>query len=94
MIAPDAEKLMALGRDAKALLENEVYQRVVTHLREATMAEWRNTASGSTTLREALYFQVHGLDAVEAQLKTWLDQAEYTAAQIEQANAKAAQKRR
>lgn len=86
MIAPDAEKLLALGRDAKALLENEVYQRVVTHLREATMAEWRNTASGSTTLREALYFQVHGLDTVEAQLKGWIDVADYQAKLIEKAN--------
>ena len=94
MIAPDAEALLALGRDAKALLENEIYQRVVAHLREATMAEWRNTASGSTDLREALFFQVHGLDAVEAQLKGWIDVADYTAERIEQANAKAAQKRR
>lgn len=79
------EETISLGLEAKALLDNPTFQKVFAHLSEVTLKEWRNTASGSVSLREQLFAQIHGLDAIDGRLKGWIEDAEYTAARIEKA---------
>lgn len=80
-----SEAAMALGREAKALLDNETFQKVFAHLIQTTVEQWRNTASGSASLREHYFFEVHGLEAIQGQLNSWVEDGQYAAAQIEKA---------
>lgn len=82
------EERIALGRHAKELLESEAYADAVGHLRDETMKRWRDTATGSAALREQYYFEIHAMDAVEARLRSLVEDAEYEAKRLEKANSR------
>lgn len=84
------EDTIQRGRRAKELQENPIFQEVMAHLQGETIRQWKDTASGSTTLREQLYYEVHGLGAIEAQLKSWIDDAEFEAKRLEKQNSRQA----
>lgn len=79
------EEKIHLARRARELLENEAFREVFEHLSGETVKQWRATPSGAGVLREQLFAQIGGLDAIKAQLEQWVEQGEYEAARLEKA---------
>lgn len=77
------EDKIRLGRRAKELLANEAFQEVFDHLSAETVKQWRATPAQAAQVREHLFSQIAGMDAIKAQLETWVDWAEHAAQQIE-----------
>lgn len=74
------------GRNAKYLLESEAFQDVIADLRAGTVNTWRTSNSAHTDLREAAFFQMQALDAIEAKLQAWMASAKFDADRLEKAN--------
>lgn len=58
---------------AKRLLDDEFFQRILNELREDTKARLMQTKPRDTELREELYFEFHAIRRFEERLKTYND---------------------
>ena len=58
---------------AKRLLDDEFFQRVLNELREDTKARMMQTKPRDNELREELYFEFHAVRRFEERLKTFYD---------------------
>lgn len=76
------EKIRRAER-AKALLESETFKEVVAELKAFTTDQWRASPAVAIQVREALFFEVHGLEGIEARLAQWIDQGAAEAKRIE-----------
>ncbi len=74
------------GRQARAVLENATVMEAMDHISEQLQKQWRSTTAKMTETREALFHQIAGLDATRAQLKAWVEQADYEQSKLDKAN--------
>jgi len=76
------------GRRARAVLADETVTEAMDHIAEQLQRQWRSTTAKMTEHRESLFHQIAAMDATRAQLRTWVEQADYEQAQIDRANAR------
>lgn len=79
------EIIRAEAQAAETLLTDETYQSVMRHLRAVAMTEWSMSAPGSGSLREALWWRVNALEAIETELKTRVERFEFEVKKLESA---------
>jgi len=66
----DIEHVIADGKNAARLLEDEVFKAACKAAQQTAIEEWKRTHSGEVALREAAYFTVMALDRIERELLT------------------------
>lgn len=82
------EEIHERGRRARAVLENETIVEAMDHITDQLQRQWRATTSPMTEARERLFHQLSALDAVRAQLKSWVDAADFEKAQQDKREAR------
>jgi len=66
------EQMVALGMDAEALLQSEVFTNVVNALTEQSFQSFVNTDIADATKRERLYDHYRGIVDVVETLRHWV----------------------
>lgn len=82
------QAILERGRQARAVLDNETVMAAMDHITDQTQKQWRATTAKMTETRESLFHQIAGLDAVRAQLKLWVEQADHEQRQLDKQNAR------
>jgi hypothetical protein len=57
------------GTGARTVLDSKAFQNALEDVREKIMESWRRTTLQQAEERELLFFQMHGLDLLEGQLR-------------------------
>ena len=82
------EQIMERGRRARAVLDNETVTEALDHITAQLERQWRATTAKMTETRESLFHQVAAMDALRAQLKGWVEAADFEQKQLEKHNAR------
>lgn len=77
------EAILERGDRARALMGNATVAEAMDHITEQLVRQWRSTTAKMTDTRESLFHQIAAMDAVRAQLRSWVEQADFERAQIE-----------
>lgn len=80
------EAIFDRGRRAKTVLENETVVEALDAISDGLLKQWRATTSTMTNTRETLFHQVAAVDALRAQLRSWVEMAAYEQAQLDKKN--------
>lgn len=77
------EAIMERARRARAVIEDATVIEAIDHIANETQKRWRSTTAGMAEARETLFHQIAALDAIKAQLKAWVEQAEFEQQKID-----------
>ena len=80
------EAIFERGRRAEAVLDNETVTEALDYISESLLRQWRATTSTMTSTRETLFHQVAAMDALRAQLRSWVETAAFEQAKLDKAN--------
>lgn len=80
------QAILERGRQARAVLDDPTVMQAMDHISEQLQRQWRATTAKMTETRESLFHQIAGLDATRAQLKAWVEQADYEQKQLDKQN--------
>lgn len=80
------EAIFDRGRRAQAVLDNETVVEALDHISETLLRQWRSTTSTMTITRETLFHQVAAMDALRAQLRSWVDTAKFEQDKLDKKN--------
>lgn len=67
------EKEIKLSNDAKAIIDNPLYQKAYTDLREELVNELLATPLRDTEAREKIYMMVKMLDSVQTRIQSIME---------------------
>jgi hypothetical protein len=68
-----SEKEIKLSNDAKAIIDNPLYQKAYTDLREELVNELLATPLRDTEAREKIYMMVKMLDSVQTRIQSIME---------------------
>lgn len=76
------EQLLARGRKAALLLEDELVQEILAEIEDAYVQNWRSTAAKDTETREKMYFAVQVVAQFREHLKVVCDNGKFEEANL------------
>ena len=79
------EAILERGRRARAALEDETVTEAMDYIAEQLQRQWRATTASMTQRREELFHQIAAIDSTRAQLRRWVDDADFEIAKREKA---------
>jgi FMN-dependent NADH-azoreductase len=77
------EQLLARGRKAAMLLEDELVQEILAEIEEGYVKAWRSTAPTDTETREKMYLALQVVTQFHQALKVVCDNGKFEVAQLE-----------